>query len=61
MEDEIRFCPKCKSEDVRSEISFTIIFGGPQNWICNNCGFRNIEFPIKTKLKKNVSLKKKRK
>ena len=32
--------------------------GAPQQWKCNNCGFYNVEFPIKEKLNKNIKRKK---
>lgn len=52
-----RFCPKCKSENVRKELNVLLVAGVPQNWICENCGFHNFEFPIKEKLNKNLKLK----
>jgi len=45
------FCPRCKSFDVKKEITASLAFGVPQNWICNNCGFLNMIFPELKKLK----------
>ena len=49
---EKRFCPKCKSENVKLETGS--MYGTPGNWVCNNCGFHNVEFPIKGKLNKKL-------
>ena len=43
-----RFCPKCKSEDVKLQQSY--IYSAPGNWVCNKCGFHNVIFPIKDEL-----------
>ena len=55
---EKRFCPKCKSTNVERVIDFMLIFGAPQKWKCNNCGFYNVEFPTKEKINKNIKKKK---
>jgi predicted nucleic-acid-binding Zn-ribbon protein len=39
------FCPKCKSTDVKKDITVSLAIGMPQNWICNNCGYSNMIFP----------------
>ena len=43
----LKFCPKCKSVDVEKEMALTMIFGIPQQWKCNKCGFKNYVFPEK--------------
>jgi len=51
-----KFCPRCKSENVRAGLSATLAVGAPQNWVCNNCGYYGLIFPekeIKTKVKRN--------
>jgi len=47
------FCPKCKSSNVRKEITIVSAIGIPGEWECNNCGFRGHIFPEIEKLKKN--------
>jgi len=42
---KIRFCPNCKSTDVQINISTMAVFGFPQKWICNKCGFKQFAFP----------------
>jgi hypothetical protein len=49
--EERIFCPRCKSVDVRIEITPSSAFGAPQGWICNNCGYKNVVFPKLIKLK----------
>lgn len=44
---EIRFCPRCGSEDVKINITPSLVLGIPQNWICNECGYTNLIFPVK--------------
>lgn len=52
--NERYFCPKCKSFDVKKDITASLAFGVPQNWICNNCGYSNMIFPtIKKSNQKN--------
>ena len=48
---EKRFCPKCKSEDVKININASASLGVPQMWKCNKCGFQNYLFPTKEKIK----------
>ncbi len=45
-----RFCPKCKSEDI--ELKQSNLYGTPGTWVCKDCGFDNVEFPIKEKVGK---------
>jgi len=45
---EKRFCPKCKSEDVKLQQGN--LYGTPGNWVCNKCGFHNVIFPVKDEL-----------
>ena len=46
--DSKRFCPKCKSEDVKLQQGN--LYGTPGNWVCNKCGFHNVIFPVKKEL-----------
>ena len=39
------FCPRCKSEDVKKDITASLVLGAPQSWICNDCGYSNLIFP----------------
>lgn len=39
------FCPKCKSLDVKKEMNLMLMFGTPQKWVCNKCGFSGHLFP----------------
>lgn len=57
MTEEIRFCPRCGSIDVKINISPSLVFGIPQNWICNECGYSNLIFPIKILRGKSKKLK----
>ncbi len=45
------FCPRCKSTHVEKELTASAAFGAPQEWVCNNCGFRGHIFPKIEKLK----------
>jgi len=54
---ERRFCPRCKSENVNINISASSALGVPQNWICNDCGYSNIIFPLKETLNKKQKKK----
>lgn len=47
-----KFCPKCKSENVKIAISASAVLGVPQNWVCNICGYSNVVFPEKERLTK---------
>ncbi|MEK6843793.1 MAG: hypothetical protein AABX83_00015 [Nanoarchaeota archaeon] len=42
---KITICPKCKSTNVRKEITIISVIGVPEQWTCNNCGFRGHIFP----------------
>ncbi len=45
---KIKYCPKCKSTNVRVNITPSAIMGAPQKWECLNCGFESYSiFPIK--------------
>jgi len=46
-----RFCPRCRSFNVKINITASLVLGAPQNWICNDCGYSNIVFPELKKLK----------
>ena len=41
------FCPKCKSINVQKDITASVALGAPQEWVCNECGFRGSLFPEK--------------
>ena len=45
-----KFCPKCKSFNVKIDITASSVFGVPQNWICNDCDYSNFVFPELNKL-----------
>jgi len=49
--EEKTFCPRCRSFDVKKEITASLVLGAPQNWICNDCCYTNIVFPELKKLK----------
>lgn len=45
---KIKYCLKCKSTNVRINITPSAGFGAPQKWQCLNCGFEsNSIFPEK--------------
>jgi len=52
---EIKFCPRCKSENIGTEVSDAIIAD-----YCKDCGYnsrlndiqKNLQFPIKSKTKR---------
>lgn len=45
---KIRFCPKCKSVKVKIKITPSAVFGAPQQWACDKCGFESYAiFPEK--------------
>ena len=46
-----KFCPKCKSEDVKIDLDPTNVVGTPQNWKCNKCGYSSLLFPELKKVK----------
>ncbi len=46
--NEKRFCPKCKSEDVKLQQSTA--YGSAGHWVCNKCGYYNVIFPIKEEI-----------
>lgn len=44
---KLRYCPKCKSVNVRVNITASAVLGAPQKWECLNCGFESYSiFPI---------------
>lgn len=47
--EEKRLCPKCESENV--ELQQGNLYGTPGNWVCKDCSFHNVEFPIKEEMK----------
>ena len=58
---KIRFCPKCKSENVEMNATpLSAVAGINPGWICNKCGFNSLEFPEK-ELKLNKKKKGKKK
>ena len=56
MEEQI-FCPKCKSKDVKINITASLALGAPQMYICNNCGYQNYLFPKIKRLNKISRIK----
>ena len=46
-----KFCPRCRSKNVKIDITPSLAIGTPQNWICNNCGYTGLIFPELKKLK----------
>ena len=44
---KIMFCPKCKSINIRKRLTLFLMFGAPQEWICQECGFKGHIFPEK--------------
>jgi len=42
---KLMFCPKCKSVDVKKNITASIVFGAPQMYECEKCGFKGYIFP----------------
>lgn len=42
-----RFCPNCKSKNVRRDMNaLTGAMGAPAFWICDDCEFSLPEFPF---------------
>ena len=60
----IRYCPRCKSVNVRISITPSAVLGAPQKWQCLNCGFESYSvFPIgkiedQKKIQKDIKEKK---
>ena len=59
------FCPSCKSFNVYHPFRVSNLFGLIPKWICKDCGFEAMQFPLlkttRSKIKKGVaSLKKKK-
>ena len=43
-----KYCPKCKSINVKVKIAASASLGAPQKWKCNDCGFESYSiFPEK--------------
>lgn len=42
---KIKFCPKCGSNKIVKKISSSLVFGIPQPWKCEKCGFQSEVFP----------------
>ena len=51
------FCPRCKSFDVAKELTTSMIWGSPQKWKCNNCGYENYLFPEMEEIKNKSKVK----
>ena len=51
---EKRFCPRCRSNNVKINITPTLAVGMPQDWICEDCGYSNVVFPVMKKIKLNI-------
>ena len=49
-----KFCPKCRSEDVAFD---GLIEASGGAMVCKNCGYKNINFPIKEKITKLKKIK----
>lgn len=55
---KIKYCPKCKSVNVRINITPSAVLGAPQKWECLKCGFQsNSIFPEK-KIEKKIKKRK---
>ena len=38
---KIKFCPKCKSINVKINITPSAVVGVPQKWVCMDCKFES--------------------
>lgn len=54
-----RFCPKCGSADVMSDLSPIAMYAGANKMKCNSCGFSGDFFPER-ELRKDLKKKNKR-
>lgn len=55
---KIRYCPKCKSTDVKINITASAVFGAPQKWRCMECGYESDSiFPEKEIQEKKKQIK----
>jgi len=36
-----KYCPRCKSINVRVKVTASAVFGVPQKWECMNCSFES--------------------
>jgi len=52
--DEQIFCPKCRSIDVKINITPSATLGAPQEYVCNDCGYQSYLFPKIKKINKNL-------
>ena len=42
-----RFCPKCKSKNIRRDMdAITGALGSLADWKCDDCGYKAAEFPV---------------
>jgi len=52
---KIKYCPRCKSINVRVRITPSAVFGIPQKWECMECGFESSSiFPEKEVEKEEI-------
>jgi transposase-like protein len=57
---KIRYCPRCKSVNVRIQITATSIIGVPQKWECLDCGFESYSIFPQGEIPKTKKIKKKK-
>ena len=51
---KIKFCPKCKSINVKINITPSAVVGVPQKWVCMDCKFEsNSIFPEENEERKD--------
>lgn len=51
----MRFCPSCDSVNVELRKEALLEGGAPEKWLCNKCGYCDLEFPIKIEKEKVIS------
>lgn len=52
---KIKFCPKCKSINVKINITPSAVVGIPQKWVCMDCRFEsNSIFPEKENMEREL-------
>lgn len=39
--NKIRICPKCKSNNIRLDITTSAAYGAPQTYKCEDCSFES--------------------
>ena len=59
-----KFCPKCKSDNVKPTTNYMDLVFGWRYWMCNECGFKLVDFPerelkIARKIKSSIKRHKK--